>query len=62
MDEIQEKDGRKKIDGQLTSYAQKPLKSFGIEIERMRLTDFSTAQIINYVGAMPILPQTPEEE
>ncbi|CAK9074188.1 Band 7 protein CG42540 [Durusdinium trenchii] len=44
MEEIQETDGRKKIDGRLTSFAQEALGIFGIEVEYMRLTDFSTAR------------------
>ena len=60
LDEIQETDGRKKIDGRLTSHAQETLKVFGVRIERMRLTDFSTAQIINYVGAL--IPGVLQEE
>lgn len=57
--EIQEND-RKTMDNALTRAAKDHLAEFGVEIERMRLTDFSTAQIVNYVGAPLGMP--PQEE
>lgn len=58
--EIQEND-RKKVDNDLTRKAKDHLEEFGADVERMRLTSFSKAQIINYVGATPLVPQEHEE-
>ncbi len=59
--EIQENE-RKKVDNALTRTAGDHLAEFGILVERMRLTDFSTAQIMNYVGVAPFAPYTETED
>jgi regulator of protease activity HflC (stomatin/prohibitin superfamily) len=59
--QIQESDGRKKIDRRLADGAQKLLESFGVSVEYVRLTDFSTAQVLNVVGA-PSAPYIPSED
>ena len=59
LDEIQKND-RKTTDNALTKSAKDHLAEFGVRIERMRLTDFAPAQIINYVGA-PMIGAPAEE-
>ena len=49
LDEIQKND-RKTTDNALTKAAKDHLAEFGVRIERMRLTDFAPAQIINVIG------------
>lgn len=59
--QIQETDGRKQINRKLAKAAQGLLTSFGVEVEYVRLTDFSTAQVLNVVGA-PSAPYIPSED
>lgn len=61
LGEIQ-KNNRKTVDNDLTRQAKDHLEEFGIEVERMRLTNFSTAKIINHVGAMPMATDFDDEE
>jgi len=61
LDQIQETDGRKKINNRLAKAAQGLLTSFGVSVEYVRLTDFSTAQVLNVVGA-PSAPYVPSQE
>ncbi len=59
LDEVQESDGRKKLDRRLTAAAQTTLEPFGVSVERLSLTDFAKAQVLNVVGASqaPYIPQ-----
>lgn len=59
--EIQESDGRKKVDTRLTAAAQATLEPFGVSVERLSLTDFAKAQVLNVVGAAQV-PYFPQEE
>ena len=53
VDEIQK--GRAAMDNALTKETQKLLTDFGVEVEYARLVSFSTARVINFVGATPTL-------
>lgn len=61
LQEIQA-NNRQTTDNALTRAARDHLAEFGVEVERMRLTNFSTAQIINYVGATPLALANDEED
>lgn len=50
LEEIQ-RNTRKTMDNALTKAAKEHLAEFGVRVERMRLTDFSKAMVVNYVGA-----------
>jgi regulator of protease activity HflC (stomatin/prohibitin superfamily) len=47
------KNSRQSVDNALTKSAASLLEDFGVTVERMRITSFAPAQVINVVGGTP---------
>jgi hypothetical protein len=65
FDEIQAERSADKLDKHLTSDARKVLKSFGISVEAVRLTDFAKAFALSHAGdglTINIHPQNSSHE
>lgn len=60
FDEIQD-NPRKTTDNALSRAASDHLSEYGVRVERMRLTDFAKARIINFVGLAPSFSSTHQE-
>lgn len=61
LSEIQA-NSRKTTDNALTREARELVQDFGVEIEYVRLTNFSTAKALNCIGAAPMLDYEDEDE
>lgn len=62
LSEIQ-KNNRKKIDNALTKECKELLEGFGVEVERVRITSFAEAKVVNVIGTgLGVVPTEDEDE